>query len=895
MFGLNTPLSKSISGGDFDSVNVILGNSSFKDKAKVTWQTEVNEDGEVFYLDTGKVDDALPLSVGPTPTTVPHPCCESSAGWCSTRNCKCSNSEDTGYSTDNDQPSPKNEKVSKKSTRFSSFLKKKDSKSSNEARDVCSEAECYCPDMESVKEVVLLVDPGLRPVGRPGETLCERLLGIIPGILGTNGHIVKSTKLDREKIVVKGFIPDGPAVKFRDIRIGDWLKCINGRDVGWSTIDARLKSITYPKKVRLKLESPPPSALPDSPCPPSPMDHQYESLLELVSGDQLTVQGGDPMGVFYMSMEGVTSDDVADQEDLVYSYPPGDGMVTGIRGMFYTLSHLLRDFVVSNVTNSSFVVNGDLVHTVYHMEGRDLMLVAVPDKWCSISVLKLILADIVRLLRFLVGSVEDALRQNKHRHLVDEIFSLLFKSISGETRSGPVNQIHNHPSLVKAAVNQNLSLPPLVGTFAHSGHVQYLPLSDEIMEHTSGILTDFEASDFVDMSDNFYGCRRSYTVLGSGVFYKGHLLCSHLSRDDLVDIHLYLSHHMLLTLTANQKVSQLVIWREIFPTRFCYDVSEINNTFGYSEPHARWFLLVVGLKHGLLAVLLEAGGCATQQQGRPSPEPFYIDQARCTLMQIQTPELIGRCEARMSGSGLPPTVSIDAFLSSTPTDLTATGYAHDDFTPRGQGLSVSSRYFGRTQRKSSIESDGSSGSGGSDGIFRSQRRQRMFPTAGETTHPGGSNTTDWLSPKVTDGAENCLFHYCSMDTLEGLYITSPLPDAAAPLHAQLIHNFYRCCTQIQAMFRSAITYRALVNQEDEPVLYPDRNLISIREQGVLFHCPSQPGSDSRRTKQSLAYWVVGRKYSRPVKQEVYVCFHESTPQNVVEMAFRLNFGLLSPG
>lgn len=38
-----------------------------------------------------------------------------------------------------------------------------------------------------------------------------------------------------------------------------------------------------------------------------------------------------------------------------------------------------------------------------------------------------------------------------------------------------------------------------------------------------------------------------------------------------------------------------------------------------------------------------------------------------------------------------------------------------------------------------------------------------------------------------------------------------------------------------------------------------------------------------------------RKYSRPVKQEVYVCFHESTPQNVVEMAFRLNFGLLSPG
>ena len=91
--------------------------------------------------------------------------------------------------------------------------------------------------------------------------------------------------------------------------------------------------------------------------------------------------------------------------------------------------------------------------------------------------------------------------------------------------------------------------------------------------------------------------------------FQGYLIANHLPREDLIDLTLYLRYHCLLTLCQEEQMGQVVIWREFFPWRRCHVHAEPLIP-GYTEPDARWFVLVVGMKNKMLAMLLEAGGCA---------------------------------------------------------------------------------------------------------------------------------------------------------------------------------------------------------------------------------------------------------------------------------------------
>jgi len=41
----------------------------------------------------------------------------------------------------------------------------------------------------------------------------------------------------------------------------------------------------------------------------------------------------------------------------------------------------------------------------------------------------------------------------------------------------------------------------------------------------------------------------------------------------------------------------------------------------------------------LLCTLLEAGGCSKSQKGNPGPHPFYVSQAKATLLQFEADEV----------------------------------------------------------------------------------------------------------------------------------------------------------------------------------------------------------------------------------------------------------------
>ena len=65
---------------------------------------------------------------------------------------------------------------------------------------------------------------------------------------------------------------------------------------------------------------------------------------------------------------------------------------------------------------------------------------------------------------------------------------------------------------------------------------------------------------------------------------QGYLVANHLPREDLEDVVLYCKYHCLLAMSAEQRVGQLVIWREVgfFSVIFIFIVLFIEFFFLYS-------------------------------------------------------------------------------------------------------------------------------------------------------------------------------------------------------------------------------------------------------------------------------------------------------------------------
>lgn len=58
--------------------------------------------------------------------------------------------------------------------------------------------------------------------------------------------------------------------------------------------------------------------------------------------------------------------------------------------------------------------------------------------------------------------------------------------------------------------------------------------------------------------------QRLYTVMGSCLYYSGHLLSSHLQDEDFKEINAYLKLNGVLKLSAEKEIEKLVMWKEVF-------------------------------------------------------------------------------------------------------------------------------------------------------------------------------------------------------------------------------------------------------------------------------------------------------------------------------------------
>ncbi|XP_005950019.1 protein inturned isoform X1 [Haplochromis burtoni] len=796
---------------------------------------------------------------------------------------------------------------------------------------------------QQLKEVCVYLNP--KRLGGSSTPLCdgggllEALLGVVHRPAWSRGQEDPAVLTREERLTVHGLIPNSPAIKCGQILIGDALVAVDDVDVTSENIERVLSCIPGPTQVRLTLETVAPldrvSAGDTSLIRRTKASPPVSQLVRLLWGEdtaelQMSISHI-PHIVMYLSLK-LDSTSPQEEEEVLYQYPVSgaSSQLKGVRGIFITLCDMLENVTGGRIISSSLLLGKHLVHVGYWKESNNLLVIGLPAERVPLLYLQTVVGDVVRTLKVMYGSLDSAFCKADHAPRLDHFFCLFFQQLI-------------QPSRLREG-SSSAPPPDISGTLFLDGlpAVRWLTLPPEIKMEVDTVLSDFESSDFGEMSEDFFGLRRLYIILGSCLFYKSYLIANHLPKEDLLDVCLYCQHYCLLPLASEQRVGQLVIWREVFPQQRANGA-----TPGYSQPEGRHFLLIVGLRHFMQCVLLEAGGCASPALGSPGPDCVYIDQVKATLLQLEVLE--PGIEERLNAPPAPCLSCADWFLpaatardrldslaSSSPVfsklagavKASSSGYraralfgekswraspqrSLSDSGSEGQmdagsgssssaapGLSPhstpdSARKLGG--RRDSLGSGGSDGSGGSGGLFKIPRMKHPNPFyLGTLKKTLTERETEEMynTMKLTSGAENTLFHYVLMETVQGIFIAPTHREVAqlsGSIHPQLIRNFHHCCLSIRAAFQQSLPARSR-RAADRPQ-GGGWGLGPVKEHGVLFQCKPENWTDQKKPAPTMTYWVIGRMLLEPVPQEFYVCFHDSVPEVPVEMAFRLSFGL----
>jgi hypothetical protein len=130
---------------------------------------------------------------------------------------------------------------------------------------------------------------------------------------------------------------------------------------------------------------------------------------------------------------------------------------------------------------------------------------------------------------------------------------------------------------------------------------------------------------------------------------------------------------------------------------------------------------------------------------------------------------------------------------------------------------------------------------------------------------------EYIVPKViTTGNKNSLIYYVHIDLFEGILISSRVSD----MDSEFLSNLNVCSQAIHKLLSDTKRYKKLLSHDAGKSVI-NKNLIAIKEHGILLEW------------DNCTYWVVGRLYNSPRPKELYICYQDSTPQNLIEMSFRL--------
>ncbi|KYM97363.1 PREDICTED: protein inturned [Cyphomyrmex costatus] len=874
----------------------------------VEWESEIGPTGEVFYIESAEE------SLLENPITL-----------------------------ENNVESPQSELTRRRSTRAGKLfrlIRRKESKRwstrnkrinnsaatnnaiAQEKGDGSKEVKFQDFQAGEIRKVTLWVDPERRHKLGRRATLCEAYFGI-----------TSSTFSDKVRVMVAGFIPDGEAMRNRNIKIGDWLRSINSNNVTFQNLDRILSEITTPSNVTLELQRVAgidvTAKLPKVNQPKQSILAQYLVNKEFNNSFMESLLNY-PLGVIYLKTADL-SEIGQELQDVLYTFPRSEiknvhSSLCTARGAFITLNHLLPSIVGIEPLSTTVYIGEEETHIAYTSRNDELLLVALPSKCCTSQEIIKITEDIVRTLEFTYQSLTKCFTSVENQSFLDHFFILIMHRLTNINYSCKEIDIMKNSAKLQNST-ESMENYKFRSAFSVASFIQ-LPRDAQIQ--IDAALSEMEAMDYRDWNEDPMDCQRLYTILGSCIYHKSHLLGSHLPHEDLIDVHSLLRHNGLLNLVSQEQVKCVVLWKQIYPSS-CNRGNIDNDNSQLLISNGKWFLLVVGYGHDLLAVLLESGGCTAKYNDTIGPDVFYVEEAQETLKHIQKigvtvlaskwitsntrPEVIPYEEHTTTKASSSITENLFGLIKSSDTQ-TALSKQNINLTISKKSQELPSILKKRNPEENpvisgsvySLQTSEDSLSQGTGGV--SEMSDEAMPILGRRAirekinsasrysddsdsdidiYKSNSNVltmdisnirenllnqAEYLIPKkLTAGDKNYLYHYVHLDMVEGILLTS-IPIQNTSKDNKILINFNKCVHVIHKLLRNAVRFKMLNQDIDKTVI--NKSLIAVKEHGVLFEW------------KNTAFWVIGRLYTSPHPKELYVCHQDSAPQNLIELAFQLH-------
>ncbi|CAB3254886.1 unnamed protein product [Arctia plantaginis] len=744
------------------------------------------------------------------------------------------------------------------------------------------------------------------------------------------------THPDGKTLMVSDFLTEARPIYVQKIKKGYYLNKINGIVVTSHNLNSILQRVIEdPNHPKLTFE-----------IPTEEDNVDVERLLKTnnVPETLLTILLKDSScSVLYICCNDIEYNS-NDDKGVLYCFPRpfNQNFLYNTRGAYVTLNHLaLKSLGTSEPTSSTVLHNSTLINVTYTSHHNDLLLIAFPNKEVDLFAAKKIMADVVRLLEFLYGSIKSCFTKPNNVEKLDSLFTRIF-----------VTSIFN-----KASKDSGSKKPGYIFEDLLAAHSVILPL--EVKVQIDDAVTELEAADYREWTDDVENYQRLYTVMGSCLYYSGHLLSSHLQDEDFKEINAYLKLNGVLKLSAEKEIEKLVMWKEVF----IYEHRNQNKSTGceYKISDGRWFILTVGKGHFILTTLMEAGGCTEDAVGVTPPSPFYVEECEsclellydvglnkylaswfCSNTQPQvetTPEYLtkyGRKVRDNSSLKLDSTLKSSTLRLSKPqidkrrhnssdqinmgsitTELNSlTNYDshHSLYTQsynNAQKYRHSSLDVSYSEDSNSLKSNSEISEDRVQGRRADREQKNRRDSSGSESdweRLDGSRTSSNVDmsdirksllndinhvtvQRITAGDENVLFHFVELESEKGILI-APVKNieiqANNVLYSYIIKTFRSACKRIHELLQHSIRFK----KNHAPSNPLNKILVAVKEHGMLFQVPPDILTQCGVSKKMTApyqFWVVGRVFSEPEPREFYLCYHESVPQDLTEVAYMLSY------
>lgn len=619
---------------------------------------------------------------------------------------------------------------------------------------------------------------------------------------------------DHKRLLIDKINPS--CVFEKDLCVGDYIKSIDGEVISTDNINYILQKIINQKSFKIVAQQ----------CYKDDYDGSQEEIKITKVNDivkfkdklfQLESESHEL--IFSLNIivknEQITED--SDDFTTVFSFPPKDNnFLHKQKGSFLTIASIMKSSFDDYPMVTSIKVHNTSFFVTYTIRNGDneYIFLGFNSNYAGLFDAKHITSNFVKFLDYIYPNFI----------IINDFDQLI--SLCEITKNQLIRKCND-------AVNfeQLFSCP------------KFVPLPKEIVLRINDALSELEAMDYRNWNESLMELFGKFNVIGSCLYYKTSLICSHFNELDMENVELFVRHLSLKFLYEMCFVKEMAIWQRVYPKE--YQSYNIEN----DSTKNKVFLLIAARSNLMMCVLLEENAYNLNPDVETQSSNYliyFLEEMEDVMDHLKVVGIENLTKIWINSAKRPQ--------CKNPFEKNEESHAEIHQHLRNIKEECEDDEESEKDFESHIDSQKSSSGFENDDTFY-------------------KDFADIVPQTLTFGPENVLYHFTQLDFTEGIILTTINDHSCKPPNDILIDIFRRSCLSIHNVLQNTIKFNQLLSRENK---ISSKTMMLPKEQGMLV--------DLQIGRQKLSFWVIGRLFGT---KELYVCYDSKIPQNMVEIAFRI--------